>query len=229
MKKVAINKKVRTAGAVCAVIGCLTIAGISAYFTDKDSTVNQFTVGQIGLDLVENKWDANNAINVTAEQEIAKNPQILNTGINEEYVFLEVVVPFANVKTSNDDGTVNNAKDVQLFTWDVNPGWTQVGNFSTNTTNKTYTYVYAYTGNKTSTSMEALKTANTTATLFDYVRFANVVDGQGLENKALEIVINAYGIQTDNLFDKDMDIDGKNEDGVVAPADVWKVVTNHNQ
>lgn len=227
MKKVWMEKKIKTAGAVFALISCITITGISAYFTDKESTVNKFTVGQIGLDIIESKWVEANAKNVTAKQEIAKNPQILNNGINEEYVFFEVVVPYANVKTSNENGSINSAKDVQLFTWDLNAGWTQVGSVSDNTKNKTYTYVYAYTGSNSAVTMAPLEAGKTTPTVFDHVRFANVVEGQDLEKKELEIVINAYGIQTDNLYDSDNDINGNNDDGVVSPSDVWSVLTAH--
>ena len=224
MKKLWEYKKIKALGVVATLISCITIAGISAYFTDKDSQTSTFTVGKISLSIEGDKWKENNAVNITPKQEVAKNPHILNNGVNEEYVFLEVVVPYANVKTSNEDGSINSAKDVQLFTWNVNNGWKQVGTVSDDKTNKTYTYVYGYTGTDTS-SMEALEKDTTTHTLFDYVRFANVVDGEGLEEKSWNIVINAYGIQTDNLYDNDLDVDGKNDDGVVSPTDVWGILT----
>ena len=46
------------------------------------------------------------------------------------------------------------------------------------------------------------------------------------DKRAKEIVVNAYAIQTSNLNDADTTIDGVNNDGKVAAADVWAVVAN---
>jgi len=216
------NWKNKAMAAALALVGCMSITGISAYFTDGQAVTNTFTIGSISLELMEPGWVAANGQNVVPEQEIRKDPQIKNDGVNDEYVFLEVVLPYANIQTANDNGTWNPAADVELFSYDVNTAdWVQVGNAVKNAADKTVTYVYAYAKQDT---MTALKAGVTTPPLFEYVRLANVAEDQGLEGASVEILINAYGIQTTNLNDGDTTVDGVNSDGKTTPADVWAVV-----
>lgn len=202
-------------------VACLMIAGVAAYFTDADTTTNTFTVGKISLDLQEPEWVP--PTNILPEQEFPKDPQIKNDGINEEYVFMEVVVPYANVVTANEDGTKNAAADTELFSYDVNDGWVEIGTAKKDATAKTVTHLYAY---GTAEVMTALIKDATTPALFDYVRFANVVEDQEIETKTLNVVVNAYGIQTTNINDGDATIDGVNNDGKTAPEAVWSVIAN---
>ena len=65
----------------------------------------------------------------------------------------------------------------------------------------------------------------TTGSLFDWVKFANVVEDEALEQTTQNIVVNAYGIQTKNIDDGKVSLDGMNDDGKVAPADVWAVLS----
>ena len=206
-----------------ALVLCMAIAGISAYFTDGDTATNEFELGEVSIDLQEEEFDEENAIDLVPQQEIAKDPNVVNTGVNDAYVFIEVIVPYANIRTANEDGTVNAAADTQLFTWDLDEKWVQVGQTKDDATNKTYTYVYAY---GTADAMTAVAAGEETSDVFDFVRVANIVEAQGLENAEKEIVVNAYAIQTSNLNDADTTIDGVNNDGKVAAADVWAVVAN---
>ena len=208
--------------ALLAMVSCLSVMGISAYFTDADTVTNTFTVGKISLELQEPGWVEDNAVNILPEQEIKKDPQVLNNGTNDEYVFLEVVVPYANVQTVADDGTAKAAEDVELFGYEVNTeDWVQVGTAEKDTDAKTVTYVYAYAKNGT---MTVLSKDDTTSALFEYVRLANVAEGQDLDAVPAEVVINAYGIQTTNLNDGAENMDGVNDDGKTSPADVWAVI-----
>ena len=202
-------------------VACLMIAGVSAYFTDADTTTNTFTVGKVSLDLQEPDW--NPPTNILPEQEIHKDPQIKNDGINEEYVFMEVIVPYANVVTAKDDGTRNAAADTELFSYDVNSGWVEIGTAKKDEAAKTVTHLYAY---GTKTAMTSLAKDATTPALFEYVRFANIVEDQNIETTTLNVVVNAYGIQTTNIHDADDTIDGNNADGKTAPEAVWSVITN---
>ncbi len=216
MKKNTTNtrKNTRRAAVLAAALaGCMMIGGIAAYFTDADTATNTFTVGKVSLDLMEPTWDPDNARDITPLETIEKDPQIKNDGVNSEFVFLEVSVPYAkNVVTANENGTKNAAADTQLFTYSVNEGWVQVGAEKKDEAKSTITYVYAYAKND---AMTALAKDATTPALFDTVTFANVIEDQSLEQSTQNIVINAYGIQTDNI-----------NGGTTAPADVWTVVSN---
>lgn len=206
------GKKVKLTILSLMLVACLTVAGVSAYFTDADTATNTFTIGKISLDLQEPHWDPDDARDLTPLKEITKDPQIKNDGVNPEYVFLEVVVPYANVVTANADGTRNAAADTELFFYTVNSGWTEIGTPRKDAAAGTVTHLYAYGSNS---AMTALAKDAITPTLFDSVTFANVVEDQMLEESTQNIVINAYGIQTENI-----------NGGKTAPMDVWTVVNN---
>lgn len=204
------KKRIKTMLVCTALAGTLAIGGVMAYFTDGDTTTNTFTVGKISLDLEEPNWEPPE--NITPNQEIKKDPQITNTGNNSEFVFVEVIVPYKNVVTANEDGTKNNAAERELFTYTVNQGWTEMGTGTKDTRNGTVLHRYVY---GTSTACTPLAKDQTTPTLFDSVKFINVIEGQGLEESTQHIVVNAYGIQT-------TDING----GVTSPTEVWEVLSN---
>lgn len=215
------NKKILTRTIVAVGLVCILAFGvISAFFTDTESQTNVFTVGKIDVELSEPSWVE--PTNILPEQEIAKDPQITNVGINDAYVFMEVVVPYASVVTATDNGTKNPVADTELFTFDVNDNWVQVGESVKDEDTKTVTYLYAYGAID---EMTALAKDATTTTLFDYVKFANVVDGQGLEGTIQNVTVKAYAVQTTNINDGKSALDGNNGDGKVTPADVWAVVS----
>jgi len=202
---------VKAAVLAFAMIAVMMIGGISAYFTDGDTATNTFTVGKISLDLQESNWDEDKAKDITPNQTIKKDPQILNDGINDEFVFLEVIVPYENVIVANEDGTRKPAADTELYYYTVNNGWAEIATIKDAAT-KTVTHLYVY---GTADKCMALKKDVTTPTLFDTVTFVNLVEDQGLEEATLDIVINAYGIQTTNV-----------NGGTVDPDMIWDVIEN---
>ena len=220
------KSSMRTLALTAILAGTVSIGGIMAYFTDGDTATNTFTVGKISLDLQEPTWVP--PTNITPGQEIAKDPQIKNDGNNEEFVFLKVTVPYANVVTANEDGTKGKTADTELFSYDVKDGWTELDSKKeTDSLKQTVTHLYAYTG-ETADSMKALAVNSSTPSLFDWVRFANIVEDQNLETTTQNIVIEAYGIQTQNIKDEKGNLDGDNNDGKTLPLDVWKVIENQN-
>jgi predicted ribosomally synthesized peptide with SipW-like signal peptide len=216
------NKKLKTLVVAAAFAVCLLIGGISAYFTDADTATNTFTIGKVSIDLKEPKWEEPK--DIVPNQEMEKNPQIENDGVNSAYVFMEVVIPYANIIVANEDGSKNAKADTDLFIMldkdgneGVNDGWVLVSQ-TENEDDKTVTYLYAY---GTSEVMTELKKDETTPSLFDKVKFVNAIEGQGLEGSTKTIVVNAYAVQMDNL---------EKEDGSarVTPVDVWEVINNQN-
>ena len=221
-------KKNRTKmmGLVALLIGTMSIGGIMAYFTDGDTATNTFTVGKISIDLQEPEWVP--PTDIVPQQEFEKDPLIKNDGLNDAFVFLKVTVPYANIVTANEDGTKNSAADTELFTYDVNSGWTELTSKQVKDTGaKTITHLYAYTGDQSS-SMQSLAVEASTPKLFDYVRFANIVEDQQLEATTLNIVVDAFAIQTTNLNDGKTNLDGDNADGTAAPLEVWSILEKQN-
>lgn len=216
-------------------LACLAgVGGIMAYFTDTDDATNNFTIGEIEIDLQEPTWDAlpdtdDNDIpdeheDILPNETIAKDPKVLNTGVNGAYMFLEVKVPAANVVVANPDGTKNTRAMTELFAFKhyagegeqraladgINPAWVQVS--KSDVVDGYVTYVFAYGA---ADAMTVVAKDAETATLFDAVTFANIIEGQNYEGTNLTINVKAYGIQTTNI-----------NGGKTAPADVWTVVNN---
>ena len=206
------NRKTRIMALSAALAGVMTAGGMAAYFTDADTQTNTFTVGKISLDLQEPGWDAANAVNVTPNQVISKDPQIKNDGINTEFVFMEVTVPYANVETAADNGVRIPAADTELFYYTVNSGWTEIG-MEKDTESMTVTHRYVY---GTETSCTELAAGTVTPSLFDTVTVANVIEDQNLEETTQNILVHAYGIQSEHI----------GADDKTAPDEVWSVIAN---
>lgn len=221
------NKKV-TAG----ILGALTLAMVTgsamAYFTDTEQAANHITIGKVDISLTEPKWDNvpdKEKENIVPGKQLVKDPTITNTGINDAFVFMKVKVPAAELITANEDGTKNEKALKQLYSWNVNKGWVQLGDAKAVTENgKTtaFEYLYAYGSNAACTAL--VKSASTTP-LFDKVTFLNVIEGQtfadgkGLEESETEIDVQAFAIQTTDLTSND----------VTTPSAVWQVLANQNQ
>ena len=167
----------------------------------------------MSIDLQEPSW--NGDTDTTPNMTTPKDPQVLNDGVSDAFVFLEVSVPYAdNIVIADADGTKNAAATAELFTYTIKDGWVEVGTPTTDTEAGAVKHVYAYIGDNAS-DLKALAANETTPTLFDEITFVNAVENQDLENQELDVVINAYGIQTN-------DING----GKTDPAGVWEVITN---
>ena len=58
------NKKIGLSVAVAGLVGALAVGGTLAYFTDSDNASNVFTMGKVGIDLVEDS-DYGKAVEIT--------------------------------------------------------------------------------------------------------------------------------------------------------------------
>lgn len=200
----------KTLSIVLILIMTLLIGTAVAFFTDKDNKVNDFTIGNISIQLTEPSWNADNGKDLTPNKTIKKDPQITNDGPNDAFVFLQVKVPAASVKTAAADGSLLAAKKQDLFSYTVNENWIEVSKTS-DAESTTYIYAYAADG-----AMKPLAPGQTTNSLFDSVTFLNLVEGQIDEGTAVSIDVDAYGIQTNDL-------------GTSAPAEVLKLIQTQNK
>ena len=227
---------------VVAMLVVLVIGTIGAYFTATDEVTNNFTVGNISVELNEPSWEALDDLNENGIPDVAedvlpntlieKDPTVTNlSDSSDAFVFLKVTVPKASVLTSDVASGNKNAEAAvtQLFqmndssnttagrgvAWNGkdtynSTSWYLVSSTTTGVDANEYIYVYGK-----SNACTALPAGETTAApLFNSVTFCNAVEGQGLEDKDLEIKIDAYAIQTKDLT----------ADDVVAPADVWSIL-----
>ena len=91
--------------ATCAICAVMSVSGICAYFTDTDSAVNNFTVGEVKIDLDEPSFPTPPPEDVPPGGEVEKDPQVENTGKNSAYVFIKVAAPKDTFIKAAADGT----------------------------------------------------------------------------------------------------------------------------
>ena len=224
-----------------AAVACLGIAGVSAYFTDTDKITNTFTVGKVDVTPSEPSWDPENPPeDIVPNQEFPKDPKISNVGANPAYVFMQVKIPTANVKVANTDGTVREAALTELFTMQGlnTTDWCQIEDpfdytDEDNHTFKVYTFAYGPNAAKAPTILEINDNAegsgkDETPPLFTSVRFANIIEGQAIETKQLNVDVISYAIQTDWLSDTNDDAADDHGTNKLSATKVWQIFSTQN-
>lgn len=213
-----LKKNVKPIVIAGAAVACLGIAGVSAYFTDAAKVTNTFTVGKVEITPSEPDWRP--PTDIVPNQEFEKNPTVTNSGDNAAFVYVQVKVPKKNVVVADQDGTKHDAAATPLFTYTINAGWAEVPETAENTDEyELRTYVYG-----TADTPAALEAGDTTsAALFDYIKFANVIEGQeGIEQQDLNVDVTTYAIQTTWLNDETNNgVDGS---AATSSKDIWAIL-----
>lgn len=175
-----LNKAVLLAGILC----LATVGGVLAYLTDYDKKDNFFTIGKVKIELQEPEWNAEDYTKIVPGEDIDKDPQIKNTGLNDAFVYLEIAVPMAEVMAADQNGRRLERKLQELFSFQAGKEWT---NLTTESVENTMVYVYAYN--------EILKPEETTNPIFETMKFLNIIEGQ-LDTQQITVPVRAYAIQT---------------------------------
>ena len=206
------KKRVGIIAVACAAITTMTIGGTMMYLTDNDSATNTVTVGEVKIDLTEPNWTDTN--NVVPNQELTKDPQVTNTGVNDAIVFMTLQVPVENITLTADDGTKGTKANNELFWFkDTADGAsTHANNFDSNwihldtkdtgadLSGATRTYVFAYN--------TAVAKDQTTNPLFDKIQVKNFIENEIAAGKAEKIELKSYAIQASNVLESGVDITG---------------------
>lgn len=101
------KKRILITSAACLLLAAFAVFVTIAYLTDSETAVNNFTFGEVQLDLVENKFasDSNTSISEDGTKAVysvssfvpyaaaEKDPVVYNTGEADEVVFLVVEMP----------------------------------------------------------------------------------------------------------------------------------------
>ncbi len=191
----------------------LVIGGMLAYFTDTDTRINVFSLGDnIEISLSETGWTNSSGSNYTRTEAngmhpgttVAKDPTINNDSTTTPaYVFAEIIVPcYASTGTTVDTPLFKllDENGTALGTTvgsTGNSGWTLIKVSSIE--NKQIKYVYAYGTTSAMTSLA--QSTSTSKPVFSKVQ---VEPSLTVAQKATaptnpNITVNAYGIQTDGL------------------------------
>lgn len=204
------TKRMLLAALSCILILSLSVFGTALYLTDSDTATNTVTIGDVKIDLLEPSWEDTDY--VEPNQELPKNPQIKNTGINDAIVYMTVEVPVDNITLTADNGTKGTKARSELFWFkdtSDSPS-THANNFDSNwvhldtkdtgsdLTGTSRTYVFAY---KTPLAKDA-----TTTPLFDKIQVKNFIENEIAVGMSEDIHINAYSIQASDVLENGVDL-----------------------
>lgn len=226
------SKKALATVAACALVGAMAVGGTFAYLTDNEGAVNTFTVGKVQVDLTEPNYPGNDSEDVkdlVPNEEVAKDPKVTNTGVNDALIFMTVEVPVKNVTVVAADGTKGTKEPTELF-WFKDADDTQgtfANNFNTTdwmqlTEKETYgtadgdttTYVFAY--------RNAVAADAETTPLFDKVQLKNIIENEVTPGAAQDIKVKTYAIQASEVLEGDADLtDGLTEANLNKIYDIY--------
>lgn len=182
------NKRSLTKGIIAIACACaLALVGVFAYLTATDQVKNIFGFAdKLDIEVVEPNWDPANAQNLLPTQTVTKDPALHNPNKADVYVFADVVIPQKDIVTANADGTLNESAVVDLFSYELNDGWTLKDTLAGDDGTVTYRCVYN----------DVVPAGETSGSIFDQVAIVNYVNEQfNTEELAQQIVINGYASQ----------------------------------
>ena len=229
------------------------MTGIYAYVTDRESTANIVTAGEVAIHLEEPSWPGKTAL--VAGQTVPKDPRIINDGENSALVFLRVSVPNKVITILKEDGTMEDKEGLsELFYFryldedgEMTPGFNTTGMYKDPAAEGTWTelwgrevvgrtdeefteYVFGYS--------LPIRPNESTGPLFDAVKFKKVLEGYSEKSQLnpdteYPIVLDAYAIQAEDILnDADQDITdvldegrGLNEEEL---TEIWDIYFNQN-
>ena len=178
-----------------------------AYLTDSEKHTNTLTYGNVKIDLIETNWNPSDAHLMVPDRVRAKNPNAINTGEEDEWVVLQIKIPYIEnaITASTDTETLNPAADTDLYTLETidSTKWEAIGTVQKDTTEKISYHIYGF---KT-----PLQAGESTGELFTNIKMSNFIDGTVFTDTDIGVV--AYGVQTD---------------GVATVADAWNLVKNQD-
>lgn len=99
------KKKIIALALVLCLVAVAVVGGTLAYFTDEANAKNEFTVGNVDIDLTEPNWEKTGkeeAKDAYPGEPLAKDPTVTNTGKNPCFVRVSV----SNLDQFGDDGTI---------------------------------------------------------------------------------------------------------------------------
>lgn len=217
------------AAAACA-ITLVVVGVIRAYFTEVEVKENKITIGNISINLTEGDFDPDTTYPVVPGNVVNKAPKIANDGNRDEFVFMTVTVPKAQVTLLDESGTnkgnpkTNLAENTpqQLFRLvaeqtDPNTAL-QVPSvsgmdidFSYHSGSNTVDGWVLLTSDTTGSDYDLyvfgynkkMLPADETVTLFDKVQLKSFIDGE--KKDGVTIGVKGYGIQADYLRGTNVD------------------------
>lgn len=194
------KKKIISVSLISVLMIAVITTGITLALLSKstEKRANNFTFGNISIKLTEDEWDKLEETDkiIYPDKTLLKDPVITNIGNNSLYAYMEVKVPRDDVRTvsvdENGNEVVNDSKMQDLFTFEINKGWKLI-NDSEDDKYSVYLYVYE----------TPLSPEESTLSLFDSVKFINILEGEIKMNTNIEMPVTAYAIQSEYCAEGD--------------------------
>ena len=203
---------------------------LRAYFTEVEVKENKITIGNISINLTEGDFDPDTTYPVVPGSVVNKAPKIANDGNRDEFVFMTVTVPKAQVTLLYESGTnkgnpkTNLAENTpqQLFRLVAEPTDPNTAlqvpsvsgrdiDFSYHSGSNTVDGWVLLASDTTGTDSDLyvfgynkkMLPADETVTLFDMVQLKSFIDGE--KKDGVTIGVKGYGIQADYLRGTNVD------------------------
>lgn len=217
----------------CVLLFAIVVGITLSYFSDEDDAENIFSVGDVKLGLVEQNYPQKSSDRVMYSKSIIpKDPMIINTGSNPEYVYMLVSLPLEEVSLLDENGKkLSDApKKTEIFNLISSSQSTLTeGNISYDSswiflgkTEETNTYIFAYN--------KALAKSEKTSTLFDKIQLKSFIEGELDENTVENIKIKACGIQSDNLIGVEVPTDTDTRDELKTKlTNIYNIYARQNR
>jgi predicted ribosomally synthesized peptide with SipW-like signal peptide len=239
----------------CGLVAAMALGGSLAYLTDNESHTNTVQVsGNVRVDLVEPNWDETdgdgNGIpdksqETVPNQEVLKDPKVINTGENPAIVFLRLTVPVKDVTRVLDDGTLvqknknveknaqgmyhepqdifffkqaNDATGLHANHWNAKWKRLPAEEYNTELDVDEVTYQPQKVGQAVYVfGWEDVLAPNGTATdtLFDKIQIRNIIENEIASDQVQNIKLETFAIQADNLLLKSIQSDGSHGQGTL--------------
>lgn len=199
------RKRLITTITAVVLLGAFAVFFTLAYLTSTDTVTNRLSGNNLDILLLEENYKALEARNIVPNQEVSKDPCVLNNSDFDVIVFLEIQSPKYSVQTDPNESSALQ----ELFNYYSNDE--NAEKFPNEDSENTYNSNWAYFEFKTETDDYVtylfgysikLASGETTETLFDKVKLINYIDGSPRPTSE-DIVINAYAVQADDLIDAD--------------------------
>lgn len=175
-----------------AALAVVAIAGASlAYFTDKDAKTNTFTLGNVDIELNEEKWEE--PIAAVPDVEYAKDPVVTNIGENDAWIRVDVTLSDAAAFTAA--AARHQITDLAtIFAGHDETKWTLAGTPVYDDEANTLTYSYYYN--------TVLAVDKSTEALFTSVTIPAVFDNDDMKEIRADFTIDvtAHAIQTADSY-----------------------------
>lgn len=196
-----------------------------AYFTSFDRVTNRFFAKPMDIALYEEKYSLlteEQRSSLIPRQLLSKDPKVANIAETDVFVFLKVSVPVAETTHVADNGTIlqhalpqevfwlktDETKNIPANSFHTKQYegdreyWVELASYEEGTDHdfQVRTYIFAY--------CVYLKPHEMTETLFDYIELKNIRQFDLTPGEQVEVTVDAFGIQADDLEGIKKDQDG---------------------